>query len=88
MKRFIIGSLVLAMLTGISVSAADGGKGKKGAHKPSAEALKKHDKNNDGKIDKSDNLTKEEKKAYRQDQKNATPEPATPTAPAAPAPAK
>jgi len=75
------------MLTGFSVFAADDAKPKKG--KISPELLKKYDKNNDGKIDKSDNLTKEERQAYKEEMKKgtSTPAPATP-APAAPAPAK
>ena len=36
-----------------------------------AEIVKKYDKNNDGKIDKSDNLTKEERKAMQEEIKKS-----------------
>jgi hypothetical protein len=82
MKKLTILTIALALVT-LSVSAADDSK-PKGKRTIPAELLKKYDKNNDGKVDKGDNLSKEDMAAFRAEMKKAreaTPAPA-------PAPAK
>ena len=70
MKKLTILSVALAIM-GLTVQAADaGGKKGKGPAIP-ADVLKKYDKNNDGKVNKDDNLSKEEMAAYRAEVKKA-----------------
>jgi hypothetical protein len=77
MKKLTILTIAIALVT-LSVSAADDSKPKAKRTIP-AELLKKYDKNNDGKVDKADNLSKDEMTAYRAELKKAreaAPEPA------------
>jgi hypothetical protein len=70
MKKLTILSVAIAMI-GLTVQAADGAKkAGKGPAVP-ADVLKKYDKNNDGKVNKDDNLSKEEMQAYRAEVKKA-----------------
>jgi hypothetical protein len=71
MKKLTILSVAIAMI-GLSVNAADDAKPKK-AKGPAvpADVLKKYDKNSDGKVNKDDNLSKEEMAAYRAEVKKA-----------------
>ena len=70
MKKVTILSLIVAVAATLSVFAADDAKPKRGA-KPSKELLEKYDKNKDGKVNKDDNLSKEEMKAYREELKKS-----------------
>jgi len=81
MKKLTILTIAIALVT-LSVSAADDSKPKGKKQTVPAELLKKYDKNNDGKVDKNDNLSKEDMQAYRAELKKARE--AAPT----PAPAK
>ncbi|HMJ89596.1 MAG TPA: hypothetical protein VK530_07250 [Candidatus Acidoferrum sp.] len=88
MKKFTILTLAIAMVA-ISVSAADDAKPKRPKQAPpSAELLKKYDKNNDGKINKDDSLSKEDMAAYRAEMKKAREAAAGGKDAPAPAPAK
>ena len=79
MKKVTMLAVAVAVLATLSLSAADDAKPKHKAQVPAA-LLEKYDKNKDGKVDKSDNLTKEEMKAFRDEMKKSRE--------AAPAPAK
>jgi hypothetical protein len=72
MKKFTILCVAIAMAA-ISVSAADDAKPKRAGARQniSADLLKKYDKNNDGKINKDDNLSKEDMTAFRAEMKKA-----------------
>jgi hypothetical protein len=72
MKKLTLLSVVLAIAT-LTVVAADDAKPKKGGKAPAipADILKKYDKNGDGKVNKDDNLSKEEMKAFRDEVKKA-----------------
>ena len=61
MKKVTFLTLAIAMIAAFSVRAADEAKPKRA--KPSAEEIKKYDKNGDGKLDK------EERKALNEDKK-------------------
>ena len=61
MKKLTLLTLAVAMLTSLSLKAADNAKPKADTPKVSAEDLKKYDKNGDGKLDK------EEKAAMKAD---------------------
>jgi hypothetical protein len=61
MKKLTFLTVAIAMIAGMSLRAADDAKPKRA--KPSAEDLKKYDKNGDGKLDK------EERKAMQEDKK-------------------
>jgi hypothetical protein len=91
MKKFTILTLAIAMVA-ISVSAADDAKPKRPKLTIPAELLKKYDKNNDGKINKDDSLSKEDMAAYRAEMKKAREAAAggkeAPAPAPAPAPAK
>ena len=72
MKKLTILTMVVAIFATLSLSAADGdAKPKRERAKPTKEQLEKYDKNKDGKIDKNDNLSKEEMKAYRDEVRKA-----------------
>jgi hypothetical protein len=79
MKKLTILSVAIAMVA-LSVSAADDAKPKRAKVTIPEETLKKYDKNKDGKVNKDDNLSKEEMTAFRAEMKKARE--------AAPAPAK
>lgn len=79
MKKLTILTLALALVT-LSVSAADDAKPKAKQAPVSKELLEKYDKNKDGKVNKNDNLSKEDMAAFRAEMKKARE--------AAPAPAK
>lgn len=66
MKKLTI-LIAVAAFAALSLSAADDAKPKRAKQQIPAEIVKKYDKNNDGKVDKSDNLTKEEQKAMREE---------------------
>lgn len=68
MKKLTILSLAIAMVA-ISVSAADNAKPKRAKVNIPADVLKKYDKNNDGKVNKDDNLSKEEMASFRAEMK-------------------
>lgn len=70
MKKLTILTIAVAVVT-LSVNAADDAKPKKKAPAIPAEILKKYDKNNDGKVNKDDNLSKEDMQAYRAEVKKA-----------------
>lgn len=61
MKKVTFLTVAIAMIAAFSVHAADEAKPKRA--KPSAEEIKKYDKNGDGKLDK------EERKALNEDKK-------------------
>jgi len=64
MKKFTLLTLAITMLAGLSLSAADGAAPAKPKRaKPTAEEIKKYDKNGDGKLDK------EERAAWAADKK-------------------
>jgi hypothetical protein len=71
MKKLTMLTIAAAVLTTLSLSAADDAKPKRAKQQIPAEIVKKYDKNNDGKIDKSDNLTKEERKAMQEEIKKS-----------------
>ncbi len=79
MKKLTILTLAFALVT-LSVSAADDAKPKRAKQTVPAELLTKYDKNKDGKVDKKDELSKEDMAAFRAEMKKARE--------AAPAPAK
>lgn len=62
MKKFMFLTVAIATFAAFSVNAADDAKPKRGG-KPSAEEIKKYDKDGDGK------LSPEERKAMREDKK-------------------
>jgi hypothetical protein len=64
MKKITLLTLAVAMIAGLSLRAADDAAPKKAA-KPTAEEIKKYDKNGDGKLDK------EERAALNADKKKA-----------------
>jgi len=64
MKKITLLTLAVAMIAGLSLRAADDAAPKKG-NKPTAEEIKKYDKNGDGKLDK------EERAALNADKKKA-----------------
>lgn len=72
MKKLTILTVAIAMI-GLTVQAADDAKPKKTGKAPAvpADVLKKYDKNSDGKVNKDDNLSKEEMQAYRAEVKKA-----------------
>ena len=83
MKKLIILTVAIAAITTLSLSAADPAAPaapKKAKPPIPAELLAKYDKNKDGKVDKADNLTKEEMAAYKAELKKSRA-----AAPAAPA---
>lgn len=61
MKKVTFLTVAIAMIAGYSLRAADDAKPKRA--KPTAEDIKKYDKNGDGKLDK------EERKALQEDKK-------------------
>jgi hypothetical protein len=63
MKKITLLTLAVAMLAGLTLTAADDAAPKK--NKPTAEEIKKYDKNGDGKLDK------EERAALNADKKKA-----------------
>jgi len=66
MKKITLLTLAVAMIAGLSLRAADDAAPKKEkAAKPTAEEIKKYDKNGDGKLDK------EERAALNADKKKA-----------------
>jgi hypothetical protein len=71
MKKLTMLTIAAAMFVTLSLSAADDAKPKRAKQQIPAEIVKKYDKNNDGKIDKSDNLTKEERKAMQEEIKKS-----------------
>lgn len=62
MKKLTLLTMAIAMIASLSLSAADDAKPKRGG-KVSAEDLKKHDKNSDGKLDKEERATMKAEKA-------------------------
>lgn len=93
MNKITTLALILGLAGAVSLNAADAGaKAAKKGRKMSPEIIKKYDKNGDGKVDKADNLTKEERQAMKEElRKETTPAAPAPAAPApapAPAPAK
>ena len=66
MKKITLLAVAIATITTLSLPAADDAKPKRAA-KPTAEELKKYDKNGDGKLDK------EEKAAMAADKKKDAP---------------
>ncbi|HEY0549797.1 MAG TPA: hypothetical protein VGF13_09355 [Verrucomicrobiae bacterium] len=66
MKKITLLAVAIATITTLSLPAADDAKPKR-ANKPTAEELKKYDKNGDGKLDK------EEKAAMAADKKKDAP---------------
>jgi hypothetical protein len=70
MKKLTILTIAIAVVT-LSVSAADDSKPKGRGRVIPADLLKKYDKNNDGKVDKNDNLSKEDMQAFRAELRKA-----------------
>ena len=66
MKKLTILIAVAAFAT-LSLSAADDAKPKRAKQQIPADIIKKYDKNNDGKVNKDDGLSKEEQKAMREE---------------------
>ena len=64
MKKITLLTLAVTMLAGLTLTAADDAAPKK-SNKPTAEEIKKYDKNGDGKLDK------EERAALNADKKKA-----------------
>ena len=79
MKKITMLAVVIAAIATLSLQAADPAATPKKKAIP-ADLLKKYDKNGDGKVDKADNLTKEEMTAYKAELKKSRE-----AAPAAPA---
>ena len=75
MKKITLLAVVVATIATLSLQAATPAAPKKKAAIP-ADLLKKYDKNSDGKVDKNDNLTKEEMTAYKAELKKAQSAPA------------
>lgn len=71
MKKIVFLTMAITMIAGLSLSAADNAAPKKKAAAIPADLLKKYDKNNDGKVNKDDNLSKEDMQAYRAELKKA-----------------
>lgn len=71
MKKIMFLTMAIAMISCLSLSAADQAPPKKARAAIPADLLKKYDKNSDGKVNKADNLTKEEMTAYRAELKKA-----------------
>lgn len=71
MKKLTILTMAIALFATLSLQAADDAKPKKGKQTIPAELLKKYDKNNDGKVNKDDNLSKDEMKAFREELKKS-----------------
>ena len=63
MKKITLLTLAITLLAGLSLSAADDAPAKPKRPKPTAEEMKKYDKNSDGKLDK------EERAAWAADKK-------------------
>jgi hypothetical protein len=70
MKKLTILTAVLALFATLSLQAADDAKPKRNRQVPK-ELLEKYDKNKDGKVDKNDNLSKEEMKSFREELKKS-----------------
>lgn len=69
MKKITLLTLAVAMIAGLSLSAADDAAPRRA--KPTAEEIKKYDKNGDGKLDKEERaaLNADKKKEQKKDAK-------------------